>query len=202
MTQVTADIAVSVDGYSTGPGQSEEAPFGEITGDLLHLWMFEHADENRAELDGILEARAYVMGRNMFGPVRGEWTGDWRGWWGPEPPYHAPVFVLTHFPREPIVMEGGTTFHFVTDGIESAISRAKTAAGEGNVSIAGGAETINQAMSAGLLDELRLHIAPVTVGFAGRSGVVRLFDGVPPLELAPTRVRATPHVTHITYALH
>lgn len=201
MTRVTADISVSVDGYSTGPGQSEESPFGEIEPEVLHTWMFEHADENRAEVDGILEARAYVMGRNMFGPVRGGWTGDWRGWWGPEPPYHRPVFVLTHYPREPLVMEGGTTFHFVTDGIESAVAQARDAAAGGDVAIAGGAGTINQALSAGLLDELRLHVAPVSVGFSGRSGVVRLFDGVPPLALTPSYVRTTAHVTHITYTL-
>ncbi|MHC2997996.1 dihydrofolate reductase family protein [Microbacterium sp. HJ5] len=199
MTRVTADIAVSVDGYSAGPFQSEENPLGEGAIEELHGWMFHHADEHREELDGILEARAYVMGRNMFGPVRGEWTGDWRGWWGPEPPYHGPVFVLTHHPREPVEMEGGTTFFFVTDGVESAIAQAKEAAAGGDVAVAGGADTLNQALAAGLIDELRLHVTPLTLGLGGRTDVVRLFDGVPPLVLEPVRVRSTPQVTHVTY---
>lgn len=201
MTRVTADIAVSVDGFSAGPSQSEENPLGELAEDALHSWMFQHSDDHRAELDAILEASAYVMGRNMFGPIRGEWSGDWRGWWGPEPPYRGPVFVLTHHPREPLEMEGGTTFFFVTDGIESAVAQAREAAGSGSVSIAGGASTLNQGLAAGLIDELRLHIAPVTLGLNGRTDVVRLFDGVPPLELEPVRVRFTPHVTHLTYSL-
>ena len=102
------------------------------------------------------------MGRNMFGPVRGEWDRHWSGWWGDDPPFHAPVFVLTHHAREPQPMEGGTTFHFVTDGIESALAQARAAAGDGDISIHGGATTINQYLAAGLVDELRLHIAPVT----------------------------------------
>ena len=126
---------------------------------------------------------------------------DWRGWWGPEPPYHCPVFVLTHHPRDPVEMEGGTTFHFVTDGIESAIAQAREAAGDGDISIAGGAETTNQFLAAGLIDDLRLHIAPVTLGLGGRTDVVRVFDGVPPLRFASVTVRATPDVTHVTYSL-
>ena len=141
------------------------------------------------------------MGRNMFGPIRGEWTGDWRGWWGPEPPYHNPVFVLTNHPREPLVMEGGTTFHFVTDGVESAFAQAREAAGDADISIAGGASTINQFLAAGLIDVLRVHIVPVTLGFNGRTDVIRLFDGVPALQFASTTVRSTPHVTHVTYEL-
>lgn len=201
MTRVTADITVSVDGYSAGPAQSEENPLGEGAMEQLHGWMFHHADEHRDELAGILEARSYVMGRNMFGPIRGAWTGDWRGWWGPEPPYRGPVFVLTHHPRDAVEMDGGTTFVFVTDGIGSAIAQAKAAAGDGDVAVAGGADTINQALTAGLIDELRLHVVPVTLGLGGRTDVVRLFDGVPPLALGTVRVRSTPQVTHFTYRL-
>ncbi|WP_127475398.1 dihydrofolate reductase family protein [Microbacterium sulfonylureivorans] len=201
MARVTADISVSADGFSTGPNQREDAPFGDGVGEILHEWMFEHGADHREETAAILEAGAYVMGRNMFGPIRGLWTGDWQGWWGPEPPYHAPVFVLTHFPREPVVMAGGTTFHFVTDGIESAVSRAKEAAGDRDVSIAGGAETLNQVLSRRLLDVLRLHVVPLTLGLGGRTDVVRLFDGVPPLRFDPAHVRSTPHVTHITYEI-
>jgi dihydrofolate reductase len=106
--------------------------------------MVDHADENRAEIDAITSAGAYIMGRNMFGPGRGEWDLEWKGWWGPEPPYHAPVFVLTHHPREPLEMDGGTTFTFVTDGPESALAQARGAAGDRQVAIAGGAATLNQ----------------------------------------------------------
>ena len=106
--------------------------------------MVDHADENRAAIDAITSAGAYIMGRNMFGPGRGEWDLEWKGWWGPEPPYHAPVFVLTHHPREPLEMDGGTTFTFVTDGPESALAQARAAAGDRQVAIAGGAATLNQ----------------------------------------------------------
>jgi dihydrofolate reductase len=139
-------------------------------------------------------AGAFVMGRNMFGPVRGEWDREWNGWWGDDPPYHAPVFVLTHHPRDPQPMDGGTTFHFVTDGIESALTQAREAAGDGDVAIMGGATTINQYLAAGLIDELRVHISPFTLG-AG----TRLFDGVPPLDLEQVGSRAASLVTHITY---
>jgi dihydrofolate reductase len=199
---VSAHISISLDGFSTGPNQREAAPFGDGVDGVLHEWMFEHADENRTEVDAILAADAYIMGRNMFGPVRGEWAGDWRGWWGPEPPYRAPVFVLTHHPREPLTMEGGTTFTFVTDGPDAALSLAREAAGGGDIAIAGGASTINQYLRADALDVLHLQIAPVTLGFGGRTDIVRLFDGVPPLRLSPTQVRHTAHVTHLRYALH
>jgi dihydrofolate reductase len=114
------------------------------------------------------EARAYVMGRNMFGPLRGAWDRQWNGWWGVDPPFHAPVFVLTHHPRDPQPMVGGTTFSFVTDGIESALNQAREAAGDGDVSIQGGASTINEYLAAGLIDELRLHIVPLTLGAGSR----------------------------------
>ena len=155
--------------------------------------MFEHADDHRAEIDAIVAASAFIMGRNMFGPVRGEWTGDWRGWWGPRPALPRARCSCSPTTRaSPCAMEGGTTFTFVTDGIESAIAQARDAAGDGDISIAGGADTMNQFLAAGLIDVLRLHIVPLTLGFDGRTDVVRLFDGVPPLQLASTTVRATP----------
>jgi dihydrofolate reductase len=198
MTTVTADIAVSLDGYAAGPNQSEEQPFGEGEGELLHdkigTWMFEHGDQSRAEVDAILGAGAYIMGRNMFGPDRGEWDLDWKGWWGPEPPYHAPVFVLAHRDREPVVMEGGTTFHFVTDGIESALAQAREAAGDKDVSIAGGASTVRQYLAAGLVDEMRLHVAPVVFG-AGE----RLLDGLGDLKIEQIGVTSTNLVAHLRY---
>jgi dihydrofolate reductase len=137
MTTVTADISVSLDGYAAGPKQSEDLPFGEGVDDRLHTWMFEHADENREEIDGIVDAGAYIMGRNMFGPGRSEWDLDWTAWWGPEPPYHAPLFALTHHEREPLATDGGTTFTFVTDGPQSAFAQARRAAGDGRVAIPG-----------------------------------------------------------------
>ncbi|KQR54129.1 5-amino-6-(5-phosphoribosylamino)uracil reductase [Leifsonia sp. Leaf336] len=196
---VTADIAVSLDGFAAGPNQSLENPLGERGVERLHTWMFEYADEHVEEIAAITAAGAYVMGRNMFGPIRGDWPdgGDlaaWRGWWGEDPPYHAPVFVLTHYPRDPVVMEGGTTFEFVTDGIHSATDRARAVAGEADVAIAGGAETLNQALWAGIVDELRLHVVPLTLG-AGE----RVFDRVPPLQLELLRSRVTPQVAHLTY---
>ena len=196
MTTVVCDISVSADGYSAGHNQTEERPFGDGDTSMLHAWMFETPEENRAERDAILSAKAFIMGRNMFGPIRGEWRGDWRGWWGPDPPYHAPVFVLTHHQREPVDMDGGTTFHFVTDGVAAALEVAAAVPGDGNVAIAGGASTVNQYLAAGLLDELRLHIAPFTLG-AG----TRVFDGVPPLKLEQVSSRAASLVTHVTYQI-
>jgi dihydrofolate reductase len=198
MTRVTCELTISADGYSAGHHQTEERPFGDDGGDgsgaRLHAWMFDTPDENRAEVDRMTAAGAFVMGRNMFGPVRGGWDRPWTGWWGDDPPFHAPVFVLTHHPREPQPMAGGTTFHFVTDGIRSALGRAREAAGDGDVSVIGGATTVNQYLVAGLIDELRLHIAPLTLG-AG----TRLFDGVPPLDLEQVESRAASSVLHVTY---
>jgi len=131
--QVFCDISISADGYVTGPGQTAGKPFGDGPVDQLHAWMFDTPDENKAEIDQVVAAGAFVMGRNMFGPGRGEWDLSWKGWWGDNPPYHAPVFVLTHHPREPLAMEGGTTFTFVTDGIGSALDQARKAAGERDV---------------------------------------------------------------------
>jgi dihydrofolate reductase len=193
---VTADIAITLDGFGAGSGQCLERPFGELDDDRLHSWMFNHRDDNAAEVEAIVDAGAFVMGRNMFTPGRGEWDLEWRGWWGDDPPYHAPVFVLTHHPREPVVMEGGTTFHFVTDGTEAALGLARAAAGERNVAIAGGASTINAYLAAGAIDELRLHVVPYVAGLDEGS---RMFDGVPPLGLVSSGARHTPHVTHLTY---
>lgn len=137
---------------------------------------------------------AYVMGRNMFAPGRGEWDPAWTGWWGEDPPYHVPVFVLTHYAREPLPMAGGTTFHFVSDGIESALDQARAAAGERSVSIAGGASAINQYLALGTVDQLHLHISPIVLGRGER-----LFDGVPDLGLVPVQVVASPGVTHVKY---
>jgi dihydrofolate reductase len=196
--RVTCDITISADGYSAGLNQTEQRPFGDDGGDgwgdKLHAWYADTPDENRAEIDRIATAKAFIMGRNMFGPVRGEWDREWNGWWGDDPPYHAPVFVLTHHAREPQPMEGGTTFYFVTDGIGSAMAQARAAAGDGDVAIQGGATTVNQYLAAGLIDELRLHISPLTLG-AG----TRLFEGVPPLKLEQVSSRAASLVTHVTY---
>lgn len=194
MSQVTCDLTVSLDGFVAGPNQSMEQPLG-TGGERLHGWQFKERDINAAEVAGILEAGAYIMGRNMFaGPGDDAWPEDWRGWWGEEPPYHAPVFVLTTHRREPLVMEGGTTFHFVNDPIESVLERAREAAGDKNVAITGGASTARQFLSAGLIDELRLHVAPVILG-AGE----RLLDGVGDLKLEPLEVRGTSLVSHLRY---
>jgi len=193
MGLVYSNLKISLDGYLAGPRQTRSEPLG-AGGEDVHKWHFDTPEENRAELESIVDAGAFVMGRNMFGPVRGEWDENWRGWWGEDPPYHGPVYVLTHFPREPIEMLGGTTFFFVTDGIESALERARAAAGERDVSIAGGAATVNQYLAAGLVDELRLHIAPLVLG-----GGERLFDGVPRVDLEQVSSRAASLVTHVTY---
>jgi dihydrofolate reductase len=193
MSKVTCDSGVSVDGYSAGPNQSKDDPLG-VGGERLHRWMFEQPEANRAVIDTIVSAGAYIMGRHMFGPDRGEWDLEWSGWWGPEPPYHAPVFVLGHREREPVVMEGGTTFHFVTDGIESALAQARAAAGDRTVSIAGGASVVQQYLRAGLIDELRLHVAPVVLG-AGE----RLLDNVGDLRLEQLEVTSSELVTHLRY---
>jgi dihydrofolate reductase len=194
MTKVTCDMAMSVDGFVAGPNQRLDEPFGDGVDGRLHRWMFEEPEANAAERARLTAAGAFVMGRNMFGPGRGAWDEDWKGWWGDEPPYHAPVFVLTHHPRAPLTMAGGTTFTFVTDGIASALAQARAAAGDADVAIAGGAETANQYLAAGLVDELRLHVAPVVLG-AGE----RLFDGVSDLTLEPLEVRDAGLVTHLRY---
>jgi dihydrofolate reductase len=192
--EVVCDISVSADGYAAGPGQTLEQPFGTIEHNRLHNWMFETPEENPAEIEGILASGAFIMGRNMFGPGRGDWDLDWKGWWGDEPPYHAPVFVLTHHERDVVEMEGGTTFHFVTDGINAALEQAREAAGERDVAIAGGAGTVNQYLAAGLLDELRVHVTPTIIGRGER-----LFENVPPMAFEQVSSRGATGVTHIVY---
>ena len=194
-SKVTCDISMSVDGYVAGPNQSLDNPLGEGAEDRLHQWMFDDPDANASEIEAITAAGAYIMGRNMFGPPSGgAWDEEWHGWWGEEPPYHAPVFVLTHHARVPLTMKGGTTFNFVTDGIESALSQARATARDADVAIAGGAATVNQYLAAGLIDELRLHVSPLLLG-AGE----RLFEGVGDVSLEPLQVRHTGLVTHLSY---
>ncbi|MEP6494467.1 MAG: dihydrofolate reductase family protein [bacterium] len=194
MSKVTCDMAMSVDGFVSGLNQTLANPFGDGVGDRLTRWMFEQPEANAAAIKAITDAGAFIMGRNMFGPGRDAWDTEWKGWWGDDPPYHAPVFVLTHHPREPLPMRGGTTFTFVTDGIQSAMAQARKAAGERNISIAGGAHVVNQYLAAGLIDELRLHITPLVLG-AGE----RLFDGVGPLNFEQLSVSGNELVTHMTY---
>jgi dihydrofolate reductase len=196
MSSTTCHMSISLDGFVAGPEQSRDHPLG-LGGMKLHHW---HLDEPLNDADARAQSAlmrprgAYVMGRNMFGPVRGPWEGDWRGWWGDEPPYHAPVFVLTHHAHEPIEMDGGTTFHFVTDGFDAAFERATEAAAGRGVDIAGGASTVRQALAAGVVDELMLDIVPVLLGDGER-----LFDGLRDLALEPTEVIHSPLATHIGY---
>lgn len=190
-------MTMSLDGFTAGSNQSFEKPFGDnFDSDLLDRWMFAEPEKHKhtKEIDAILDAGAFIMGSNMFGPKDRRDTPEWKGWWGNNPPYHAPVFVLSHKEREPIEMEGGTTFIFVTDGIESALSKANEAAGNRNVAVMGGANTVNQYLAAGLIDELRLHIVPVTIG-AG----TRLFEEVLNLNFEPIEMSGTSTVTHIRY---
>ena len=200
MTFTTCHVTISLDGFLAGADQSLEEPLG-VGGERLHQWMFPGDDGSL--LEGDVASRehlakqrgAYVMGRNMFGPDRGEWAGsDWRGWWGDEPPYHAPVFVLTHHERGPVEMAGGTTFHFVTGGFDTAYAAAVQAAGDEEILIAGGASTIRQALAAGVLDEIVLDVSPVLLG-AGE----RLLEGVTDPGLTPVEVIGSPRATHIRY---
>jgi dihydrofolate reductase len=208
MPIVRCQLSISLDGYVAAPDQSLDNPLGE-GGMALHEWAFATRtfhemrgegggetgldDDHAARWSG--DAGAFVMGRNMFGPVRGPWPDlSWRGWWGESPPYHAPVFVLTHHEREPLAMEGGTTFHFVTEGIETALEQAREAAAGKNVSIAGGAETVRQYLEAGLVDELELHVAPVLLG-----GGERLFDGLGPLGFECVELVSSPRVAHFSF---
>jgi dihydrofolate reductase len=207
VSSVTCHISVSLDGFVAGPNQSAEHPIGE-GGMRLHEWAFateswreQHglkggersADAEVLEevLDGV---GAYIMGRKMFGGGGGAWDAAWTGWWGEEPPFHAPVFVLTHHAREPLSMRGGTAFTFVATGVESALVAAREAARGADVAIAGGASAVRQYLAAGLLDELYLHIVPVILG-AGE----RLLHDVGDPNLDPVKVIASPAVTHVKY---
>jgi dihydrofolate reductase len=196
MTKTTCHVSISLDGFLAGPDQSRENPLG-VGGMRIHEWHFSelgHAADVAA-VDDLLKRRgAYVMGRNMFGPIRGEWDEDWRGWWGEEPPYHCPVFVLTHYAHDPIEMDGGTTFYFVTGGFDAAWEQAKAAAGDREVAIAGGASTIQQALAAGAIEQLTLDVAPVLL-----SSGERLFEGVHDPGLEPIEVAHSPLATHIAY---
>jgi dihydrofolate reductase len=210
MSKLRLSITMSLDGYVAGPDQSEANPLG-IGGMQLHQWLFplrefremhgEQGGEVNESSAVVKERRANVgatiMGRNMFGPVRGPWPDEtWRGWWGEDPPYHHPVFVLTKHSRDPLEMDGGTTFHFVTDGIQSALDRAAAAAGGDDIWLAGGASAANQYLAARLVDEIDLSIVPLILG-AG----ARLFEGLDPgtLELEQIRAVEAAGVTHIKY---
>ena len=212
MTKVrVAGFALSVDGFGAGPDQSLDDPLGK-RGKELHQWAFETRffrvmfgeEGGSTGIDNDYATRAmsgfgaFILGRNMFGPVRGDWLDEsWKGWWGDNPPYHAPTFILTHYPRDPIVMEGGTTFHFVADGIAAALEQAKAAAGPKDVKIGGGVSTVRQYLQAGLIDELHLVIAPVVLG-QGEA----MFTGtdLPGLGFRVTEHVPTDHATHIVLA--
>jgi dihydrofolate reductase len=205
MSKVNFDVGISLDGYLAGPNPRFEEPLGD-SGEGVHAWMFRTATwagEGGAtdRDDEIVQERtenvgAYIMGREMFGGGPGGWDEEWKGWWGDNPPYHVPVYVLTHHPREPVEMEGGTTFHFVTDGIESALEQAQAAAGDKTVQIAGGADVIQQYLKAGVVDEFQVHIAPILLG-----GGVRLLDGLgnDEIKIELVRTEGSPFVTHVKY---
>ncbi len=205
------NFTTSLDGFSAGPDQSLENPMGVGT-ELLHAWVFKTAfgmdmigqtggekgiDNDYLEA-GVENIGAHILGRNMFGPVRGDWPNDeWKGWWGPNPPYHHQVFVLTHFPRASFEMEGGTVFHFVTDGIESALKQAFEAAGGKDVRVGGGAATVRAYMQAGLVDEIHIPVVPILLGRGER-----LFEGIDVAALGYEVVshEATSEVMHYRLA--
>jgi dihydrofolate reductase len=212
MSKLRCHISISLDGFVAGPNQSMENPLGE-GGERLHEWILAleafrrshgglgEGGEVNESTPVVEESRANlgasVMGRNMFGPVRGAWGDEqWTGWWGDNPPYHHPVFVLTHHRRDPLEMEGGTTFYFVTDGIESALEQARNAADGKDVMLWGGAQVVRQYLAAGLLDELELHVVPVLLG-----GGARLLEDLGDANVRLEQVRAVeaPGVTHLKY---
>jgi dihydrofolate reductase len=202
-------FTLSLDGYAAGPGQDLQNPLGR-GGAALHAWAFrtrtfqqhlmsvdegEQGPDDEFARRGFDNVGAWIIGRNMFGPVRGPWPDEtWRGWWGDNPVYHRPVFVLTHHARPDLVMDGGTTFHFITQGIDAALARAREAAGGKDVRLGGGCDVIRQYLRAGLVDEMHLAVTPLLLG-SGES----LFDGIdlPGLGYACTRHLASPTVTHV-----
>lgn len=208
---IVSGFSLSVEGYGAGPDQSREAPLGK-RGEELHAWMLDTAmfhkmlgkeggsegvdnDYATRSMDGF---GAFILGRNMFGPIRGDWPDEeWKGWWGDNPPYHAPTFVLTHHARDPVEMEGGTTFHFVTEGIAAALERAKAATGDKNVKIGGGVSTVRQYLQAGLVDVVHFAISPVVLG-EGEA----MFAGLdlPALGFSVTEHVATHAASHIVLA--
>jgi dihydrofolate reductase len=197
---IVHSFTISLDGYGAGPNQSQATPLGE-GGEELHEWLVETRmfkqmgkreggstgiDNDVAE-QGMANIGAFILGRNMFGPIRGPWPDDaWRGWWGKNPPYHTPTFVLTHHARAPQEMEGGTTFHFVTDGIRAALDRARSAAGDKDIRLLGGAATIRQYLKAGLVDQMHVAVSPRLLG-AGEP----LFAGLDLLGLGYRCIRYT-----------
>jgi dihydrofolate reductase len=213
MSRLVVDISVSLDGFVAGPNQSLEEPLGE-NGEMLHDWVVatkqfkemhggeggETGIDNDIGAEHLAGMGATIMGRHMYSGGEGPWEDDpkARGWWGDDPPYHHPVFVLTQHAREPLPMEGGTTFHFVTDGIESALEQARAAAGDKDISLAGGGQVISQYLKAGLVDQMQLHVVPIFLGDGAR-----LFDGhvgQAPGQLQLTRVIESPSgVVHLKY---
>jgi dihydrofolate reductase len=207
MSKVRVHISISADGYVAGPNQSQKEPLGE-GGEDLHNWMLElkawreehgseggEVNENTAIFEEAFgNVGAEIMGRGKFGPPEGgPWDESWIGWWGEDPPFHKPVFVLTHHEREPLTLTD-TTFTFVTEGIEAALEQAREAAGDKDVYIGGGADVINQYLAAGLVDELEIHISPLILG-----GGARLFDGVGDLKLEQLRAVGGPGAAHLKY---
>jgi dihydrofolate reductase len=206
-------ITMSLDGYVAGPDQSLENPLGK-GGEKLHEWAFavrsfrqihdmeggDTGPNDQIAAESTQNIGATIMGRNMFGGGHGPWSNNspWNGWWGDNPPYHTPVFVLTHHARKPLAMEGGTTFHFVTEGIVSALTQAKKAAQGKDVAIAGGANVVQQYLRAGLLDEMEIHVVPLLLG-----GGARLFDNADGRQTAYESVRVvnSPSVSHFKYRL-
>jgi dihydrofolate reductase len=210
--KVVVDISMSLDGFVAGPNPTLEEPLG-ANGELLHDWATsteswreahgleggERNADSEIMREGLASVGAFVMGRKMFSGGSGPWGEDpnSRGWWGEEPPFHAPVYVLTHHPRDAEKMDGGTTFFFVTDGIESAVEAARAAAGERDVAVAGGADVVQQALAAGLVDEIQVHVAPVLLG-----GGTRLFgEGEKPIRFEATHVLSSPRAAHLRYAV-
>ena len=212
MGKTVVDITMSLDGFVAGPNPTLEEPLG-ANGEQLHEWVVrtkywrerhgldggEEDEDSEVIREGVSSVGASVMGRKMFSGGSGPWESDPRshGWWGDEPPFHSPVYILTHHAREPEEMQAGTTFFFVTDGIEAAVEQAHAASGGRDVAIAGGANVIQQALAAGLIDELQIHVAPLLLG----GGTLLFGEGGKPLELETTRVLSSPKATHLKFAV-